>query len=271
MPFRTLAVEWNDTGIVIAKGLFKEADLWLRILFREHGLATAFAFGGARSRRRFVGCLDVMNLIAARVKQPRENAYLGLEEAQLLRGPRRRREDPKRAGMAANCIKFLDALGLPEGSAGEGFALADEMLARLELPEPPGFLFPYSFRLRLAGLLGYAPDFETCADCGAVPAGPAVFYPRDGRVLCPACAGRRREAGVALSRAGLDVLAIVQQNYPLSWPADDLPAAERRKLAQAIDGFVEFYLGYTWDRGRFSRALRRGPSEGDASSCSFKT
>ena len=84
-------------------------------------------------------------------------------------------------------------------------------------------------------------------------------------------ARRRREAGLALSREGLDVLAIVQQNYPLSWPADNLPAAERRKLAQAIDGFVEFYLGYTWDRGRFSRALRRGPSEGDASSCSFKT
>ena len=56
-------MDWSDTGFVVAKGLFREADVWLRILFRGHGMQTVFAFGGAHSRRRFVGCLDVMNIL----------------------------------------------------------------------------------------------------------------------------------------------------------------------------------------------------------------
>ena len=47
-------MDWSDTGFVVAKGLFREADVWLRILFRGHGMQTVFAFGGAHSRRRFV-------------------------------------------------------------------------------------------------------------------------------------------------------------------------------------------------------------------------
>ena len=68
-------MEWNDTGIVIAKGLFKEADLWLRILFREHGLATAFAFGGANRQVELlqaegVGFIDETHVDMSRCRVP---------------------------------------------------------------------------------------------------------------------------------------------------------------------------------------------------------
>ena len=69
-------MDWSDTGFVVAKGLFREADVWLRILFRGHGMQTVFAFGGAHSRRRFVGCLDVMNILTCRVSPSRRGTYL---------------------------------------------------------------------------------------------------------------------------------------------------------------------------------------------------
>ena len=135
-------MDWSDTGFVVAKGLFREADVWLRILFRGHGMQTVFAFGGAHSRRRFVGCLDVMNILTCRVSPSRRGTYLDLEEAVLEKGPERLRHSPALLGIAANCLKFTRAVGVPEQSGEEGFRLLSEMLARLESGDAPSVLFP---------------------------------------------------------------------------------------------------------------------------------
>lgn len=138
-------MDWSDTGFVVAKGLFREADVWLRILFRGHGMQTVFAFGGAHSRRRFVGCLDVMNILTCRVSPSRRGTYLDLEEAVLEKGPERLRHSPALLGIAANCLKFTRAVGVPEQSGEEGFRLLSEMLARLESGDAPSVLFPLFF------------------------------------------------------------------------------------------------------------------------------
>ena len=52
-------MEWSDTALVLGVGRFRESDLWLRMLTRRHGIVSAFAFGGSRSRKRFCGCLDL--------------------------------------------------------------------------------------------------------------------------------------------------------------------------------------------------------------------
>ena len=42
--------EWADSALVLRMGHFREADLWLKMLCRGHGLLTLFAFGGSRSQ-----------------------------------------------------------------------------------------------------------------------------------------------------------------------------------------------------------------------------
>mgnify|MGYP002597650787 FL=1 len=246
-------MDWSDTGFVVAKGLFREADVWLRILFRGHGMQTVFAFGGAHSRRRFVGCLDVMNILTCRVSPSRRGTYLDLEEAVLEKGPERLRHSPALLGIAANCLKFTRAVGVPEQSGEEGFRLLSEMLARLESGDAPSVLFPLFFRLRLAGILGYAPGFDICASCGRPVEGAGRFSVEEARVLCEEGASRSRGGGIVLSAKALDVLRDVQQEYPLSWPASGLSPQDRRQTAQAIDAFVQYHLGFTWERGRFLR------------------
>ena len=72
-------------------------------------------------------------------------------------------------------------------------------------------------------------------------------------MLCEECASRSRGGGIVLSAKALDVLRDVQQEYPLSWPASGLSPQDRRQTAQAIDAFVQYHLGFTWERGRFLR------------------
>ena len=76
--------EWADHALVLRIGHFRESDLWLKMLCRKHGLLTLFAFGGSRSRRRFCGCLDVLNSLHCRVKTSGRGGFLNLEEAVLL-------------------------------------------------------------------------------------------------------------------------------------------------------------------------------------------
>ena len=110
-------MEWTDTALVLHVGRFREADLWVRLLAPGQGLVTAFAFGGSKSRRRFTGCLDVFNLIRTRASFSRNGLFLNLQEATLLEGPERLRADWRRQGIAANCIRFVEALGVPPDGA----------------------------------------------------------------------------------------------------------------------------------------------------------
>ncbi|MFH1968727.1 MAG: recombination protein O N-terminal domain-containing protein, partial [Verrucomicrobiota bacterium] len=70
-------MEFSEKVLVLRVGTFREADCWVRFFSPTHGLLTAFAFGGRRSRKRFCGCLDQLSQVHFRVSQGRQE-YLCL-------------------------------------------------------------------------------------------------------------------------------------------------------------------------------------------------
>ncbi|MCQ2444222.1 MAG: recombination protein O N-terminal domain-containing protein [Mailhella sp.] len=125
-------MQWTDEAIVLRIGRFREADLWVRLLSKGRGLFTAFAFGGSRSRRRFTGCLDSFNRISVSISPSRDGRFLNMEEATLLSGPDRLRRDWRRQGIAANCVSFTEAMGVPPDDAEGCHTLLRSMLDLLE-------------------------------------------------------------------------------------------------------------------------------------------
>ena len=121
-------MEFSDQALVIRVGKFREADLWVRFLSAKRGLFTAFAFGGSRSRRRFCGCLDILNHVAVRVSRPKNGqAFLNLQEGALLSGPQRLRTDLDRLGIAVrtgrHCTQPLMIRMWIEGTVRASFGL----------------------------------------------------------------------------------------------------------------------------------------------------
>ena len=205
-------MEWSDSALVLGVGRFREADLWVRLLTRRHGIVTAFAFGGSRSRKRFCGCLDLFNELQISTKTTRNGMYLSLQEGILVRGPQRLRSDWNRVGMLMNCIRFVEALGVSPDTSGEAFALVKETLALLEEAERVQDLLPVLFRLRLASQQGYAPALRACARCGKTLFDPAGFSVAEGTVLCPDCLGRRENI-VVISGKALTFCAEFRKNH----------------------------------------------------------
>lgn len=247
-------MEWTDTALVLHVGRFRETDMWLRLLSGRRGIFNVFAFGGSRSRRRFCGCLDLLNTVTCRVKSTRNGSYLALQEGLLLHGPQRLRTDWTRLGVAMNCVRFMDVLGVTRDGAPAAFALLEATLTCLEQESAPHSLFPLFFRWRLASDQGFAPSLHVCALCGG-PVEQGTFMVDEGQMACSRCEGRRTSNPyvVPLPAAGLDLLRKVQQALPAVWHTTIMGVQERQACARAIDGFVQYHLGIAWEGGRFRR------------------
>jgi DNA repair protein RecO (recombination protein O) len=248
-------MEWTDKALVLHVGRFRESDMWVRLLTRRQGVLTAFAFGGSRSRRRFCGCLDIGNSILCRVKRTRSGAYLALQEASLLQGPRRLRTDVRRLGLAVNCLRFLEFLDIQSEESHRAFALAEDVLRLLEAELAPPPLLALLFRLRIASDQGFAPFLHACARCGrqASPDEDAWQFLLDqGGLRCADCRHTGRYA-LELTFASLAFLRTVQNSAPPLWDASSLHPEERRQCGRVVDAFVQYHLGIAWEEGRFRR------------------
>ena len=248
-------MEWSDRGVILRAGPFHEADMWLKILFRERGILTAFAFGAAKSKVRFCGCLDVFNSIEGKAKTSRGDRYVNLQEASLLAAPRRLRSDWRSMGAAANCLRFLEAAGVDAGSAPQFFDLLEDLRAWLEAASAPPALAPHFFRLRVAGLMGYAPDFRRCARCGAEAETGAVFQVEEGVALCARCrpTGSISPREISLTAPVLRNLRAAQFSPPAKWSSEPMSPFETRACSRLIDNFVEYHIGLKWGDGFYRR------------------
>ncbi len=256
--------EWVDSAVVLNMGRFRENDVWLKLLTRNHGLMHTFAFGGSRSKRRFGGCLDLLNVLRVQVVSSRNKQFLHLTEATLQGGPRRIRSDFQRFGSAMNCIRFLEALNVPSDTSEKTFHLLCNMLQWFEsCPVTPSSAFPVLFRLRLISEQGYAPFFSVCSHCGQPllhgtspqnMQGNLSFALAEGTVYCVRCAQKKQNTTtVPLSATGVAVLTKVQQMQPALWNLENDTTSSLRDAVRVADDIVRYHVGLVWEHGRFQK------------------
>lgn len=274
-------MEFTERVLILRVGRFREADLWVRFLSPTRGILSAFAFGGMRSRKRFTGCLDSFNDVLFQIKGTRGGMYLSLQEGVLMGGPRRLREDWRRAGLAMNCLKFLEAFGVgPEGAAA-AHSLFSAILELLEEDGPLPDLLPVFFRARLAVEQGYALTLDRCARCGAAlrHESRCFFLPAEGFFVCAHCSRGGSHRTLPVGGETLDALAQVleydsfdtSENSPCAaetdapravrrdipdWKSGKLAALSpvgRKEFSRTIDSFIQYHVGLYWDNGRFLR------------------
>lgn len=247
-------MEFSERVLLLHVGKFKESDLWVRFLSPTRGILTAFAFGGSRSRRRFVGCLDIFNEVHIKAGASGHGAYLALHEGVLIRGLSRLREDLPRLGMAANCAAFLQAFGVGPEGAGSAHFLFHQTLRLLEEEDSPPGLLPLFFRARLAFDQGYALETQQCMLCGKpFQQENAYLLLRDGQFACRACSAAQPGQRLVIGAQALETLGKAHALPPSVWGELQLAPSVARECARIIDGFIQYHIGICWENGRFVR------------------
>lgn len=249
-------MEFSEQALVLAVRRFREIDAWVRLLSPVRGVYTAFAFGGMKSRRRFLGCLDTLNHVQFKVRRSGYRGYHCLTEGRLLDAPKQLRSSPQRLGMAVNCLKFFEAVPIPPQGAAEAYGLLRGMLAALETQDAPSPLFPLLFRARMTFLHGLLPVCGQCAVCGRDMGDcGAVCHVEEGKILCPAC--RSATAGgvrLPLSSEALSLLEAAVGQDPGGWAVCRPQPSAAREFSRAVDLLVRYHMGLAWEQGGFVRA-----------------
>jgi DNA repair protein RecO (recombination protein O) len=247
-------MDFTEPAIILKVGAFREIDLWVRLATPGHGVLTAFAFGGSKSRRRFMGCLAPLNLVDFQFHRSGRGEYLYLMEGRLGRGCPGLRADAARLGPAVNCVKFYEAVFEGPDGGEESFALLAEALEIMEDRADLSPLLPLLFRAKVVFLQGYGPGFGACPRCGKdlrTAVAPTLLV-EQGVVACAEHAhgsGRR----VTLDAWTVDLLETVRMRSVRRWADAVPPDASRRRVFDAVDALVRYHLGLAWEDGRFRR------------------
>lgn len=266
-------MEFTEKALVLKVGRFRETDIWLRLFCAGRGLVTAFAFGGSRSTKRFCGCLDQLVLGTFRVGSNRRGTYKVLEEGTLLHAFPGLRSDPRKLGLVAHCLKFVEAVQIGSQGARPVFDLLLETLGTLEKSEVGAELLPLLFKAKLTFEQGLKPDLTLCVRCGRpawdqagtghaadytaenAQSGPVLgFSVERGGLVCPACADLQSgPQAEPLSIGAARTLEWIGASRPADWPRLSLEPEMRRQLGRVVDRFVAYHLGLRWENGMYRK------------------
>ncbi|WP_338666750.1 DNA repair protein RecO [Pseudodesulfovibrio methanolicus] len=248
----------TEKALVLKTGRFREADVWVRLLTPSRGVFNGFAFGGSRSRRRFVGCLDPLSHVLFTIGTNKTGTYTVLEEGSLLHNFPAVRKDPAKTGLAVNCVKFVEAVEIDPNDAKPAYALLLETLHMLDESGGGSDFTPWLFRAKLAFEMGFTPDFLACGVCGRpldCECGHRFGVER-GQVACRTCLsdGKPLE-GLArpISAGVLRALDWIQHSRPSDWATVTMDGEVRRQVSQLIELFVAYHLGLSWEGGMYKK------------------
>lgn len=231
---------------------YHESSKLVTFFTLEHGKVSCLAKGARRLRSKFGAALDLFaqSRIIYYLRETRD--LYTLSDAELVHSFSGLANGPERFLAAEQMAEFVLRTIQSHDPSPQLYRLLLNYLSTIEsvCPDPrpltPG-PFPAlvcSFLLKAASFLGFRPELRRCLICRRPIEGqrPAYFEPGRGGVICPRCAGERRdmtEIGSAISDrvpsltrldpASLDTLAFL-----LYTPASDIATLVPSPSSQSL-------------------------------------
>jgi DNA repair protein RecO (recombination protein O) len=229
--------EFQTPALVLRTFDQGESDRLVHLYSLELGRVSVIAKGARRSRRRFPGTLEILNVVQARIAESRRSSWLRLDGARLeqsfdgLVSP---------LGRYASACVVLELLDRFTGEREPHPQLYRFAVGALEVvrAERPDRLLALLLWLKTLAWLGYAPQLARCGVCSRELArgGEVGFDPRHGGAVCRSCA--QLETNVA-PRVLLGLAAGIRR-----------PLAERASLGlserdvQRAEGLVAYFFRF---------------------------
>lgn len=179
---------YKSRGIVLRSIRYGEADRILDLYTREAGLISAIAKGIRRTKSRFGARLEPLSCVEFMAYQGR--TLDTITQVEILRSFHVVREDLARFEAAGGMVQTARVLSGGDEPDRRVFNLLYHGLDTLENFDSGYRSVEAAFSLKLSILAGYAPQLDSCMNCGtsAYEAdGTLYFAPNLGGVLCSEC------------------------------------------------------------------------------------
>lgn len=233
----------TSRAIVLSRENFGEADRYLQLFTRDWGLISVLAKSARKSKRRYVGGMDLFchNEILLR-GDPRGTPYL--VELTVLNAFTGIRDDLDRAIAAGKVVQWVRKLANTAVPMPGVYSLLGQTLALLEKTPPERLsLLRLIFQLKLLDQIGIKPRMDACTRCSEPRITPGGVFDLDsGGLLCTQCMGERSVAHSM--QLGADECALLDQGDRLKltlWNQFQFPDYPTRNLLRLTNQFASFH------------------------------
>ncbi len=222
-------------GLIIRETPVGEADKFVTVLTRSHGVVRAAARGARKANSRHAAATQLLTHSQFLMQEGKSGWYL--DDARPLTVFFSLKDDLEKLTLGQYFCELAGAVAPREEPAEEALRLLLNALHFLANGERAPYLLKAVTELRLLALAGYAPDLTACGRCGQRDSAFG-FLPREGQLLCPDCG-----EGMPLSPGVLDALRRIQSGSLAAALALALSPEDCAALATVSEAFLKEQLG----------------------------
>lgn len=232
----------TSKAIVLSVEKFGEADCYVRFLTHKWGVISALAKSARKSKKRYVGGLDLFchDEISLR-GDPKDRPYLlELNVINSFPGIRENLDKVMMAGKSVQWIKKLADVPTPMPQLysllGQTLSLIEQesQIERLEL-------LTLVFKLKLLSLLGLSPQVEKCTRCEGHLDPTSVFDLSSGGVVCSGCTKGQSLSAFYLESYQRSILIHAGQLKLKSWDSFLASQEQVHSLNRLLTQFASFH------------------------------
>jgi DNA repair protein RecO (recombination protein O) len=192
------------TEVIVLRSMkYRDTSKIITFYSKEYGKFKGIAKGARSPKNKFGSALEPLShSVLLLYKKEHRDLHL-ISQCDSVEPFRRISEELDRMYIGLSILELIDQVTHHEERSPAIFQLLIETLAALDASSKNYEMYLQAFQLRLAVLFGYAPNFETCGECGkpvllGATEKQVVFQIVRGAVFCNECCAPHR------SPAGLD-------------------------------------------------------------------
>jgi DNA repair protein RecO (recombination protein O) len=234
---------YSSKGIVISVENFGEADRYIQFFTKDWGMISTLAKSARKSKRRYVGGLDLFCHNEIFLKgDPKDRPYLN--ELSVLNSFPRLREDLDKVLLAGKIAQWVKRLANTPTPMPNLYSLIGQTLALIEKETRPEKLELLNciFKLKLLAILGLKPRVDVCAKCETDEDIEGIFDMNSGGILCHPCAPKADfTGGLLLHPIQRNLINIADQIRLTRWDEIDFPNELLIPVSRLMTQFASFH------------------------------
>ncbi|MFN8361039.1 MAG: DNA repair protein RecO [Candidatus Kapaibacterium sp.] len=236
----------TDSAIILHSRKYSETSKILTVYSAEHGKLSLLAKGARSPKSKFGASLEALSHSSITVyKKPHRDLHL-LTKAETATPLRRIAEDYARLTVGLAVAELTSVTQEPEEASAAVFDLLRSTLELLNSAQNNEYALLVAFQIRLADIMGFAPNFSICFVTGAavVPSESkeCIFSISDGGAMAPEVAQFRE--GFVFEPATLTLLQRIASSELSEVLTVEIPELQK---AQIHDFFAQ-YFGFHLDK-----------------------
>ncbi|MGA9363359.1 MAG: DNA repair protein RecO [Bacteroidota bacterium] len=234
-------------AVVLKSRRYRETSKIVTVYSRKFGKISGIAKGARETKSKFGAALEPMTHVSLVIYKKEHRELHLISQSEIVRLFSHLHSDLAKITAGLSAVELINAAMHDEEANEMVFRLLLQVLGELDSATKNLQNVLYHFRLRLLDLMGFKPDFQTCARCrkrlvqGTSSEMPVHFDVQAGGILCKNCAVRLSRS-VKLPFRTVKILQELQNGSLSESTSIEIPVASQMEIEETLKVYIKFHL-----------------------------